>query len=176
MKRVLCFIVAMFVAVPVIQAAELYKTRDELFEAIPIVKPYQRYTIYSLLVPDLTPGDLVVVDCQVEATNDYDHQVMFSHALMVHNKEVICRGRLEFPRRSDKYWWSWVRPAIPSGENITHETHHTIRNIGGSFEAEEYGDHWVSLIVHASSTASIPGDELTINFHNGGITAVVIRN
>lgn len=155
---------------------EHYYTREELVTSVPLAKPYQRYTIYLLKIKDLCVGDVVMVQSQVEATNDNDFGVMFSHGLMVHNTKIILAGDTEWPRDEDNYWWNWIRPCIPSGENITPKTHHTIRNLCGSFTAEVDGKHFISLIVYSASSAAKSGDYTTINYHNGGISAVVFKN
>jgi len=154
---------------------EHYTEREELVTSVPLVKPYQRYTIYCLKIPNLCAGDVVSVQSQLEATNDNDFGVMFSHALMVHNTKIILDGDAQWPRDSDSYWWSWVRPCIPAGENITPKTHHSVRNLCGSFKVKVEGKHFVSLIAYSSSTAAKPGDYTIINYHQGGISAIVFK-
>jgi hypothetical protein len=111
----------------------------------------------------------------MEATNDNDFGVMFSHALMVHNTKIILQGDTEWPRDSDSYWWSWVRPCVPAGENITPKTHHSVRHLGGSFEVKVDGKHFISLVAYSGSTAAKPGDYLKVEYHQGGISAIVFK-
>jgi hypothetical protein len=154
---------------------EHYETKEELVDSLPLAKPYKRFTIYSLLLPNLFVGDVVLCTSQMEATNDLGFNVQFSHAMMVHNTEIILMGESEWPRDSDSYWWDWVRPAVPSGENITPDMHHSTRNLNGVFTVEHGGDHWVSLIAYTASSSAQPGDEIEIEYHQGGISALVFR-
>lgn len=148
---------------------------SELIDHLPLAKPYKRYTVYSLALPDLEVGDIVWCQSQIEATNDLGFNVVFSHAMMVHTKRIILSGALEWPKDGAEYHWQWVRPAVPCGENITPDIHHSSRWPGGAFTVKQKGTHWVSLIAYSSSTAASAGDKIKIESY-GGLSAVVFRD
>jgi len=153
---------------------EHYYTSEELVDKLPMEKPYRRYTIYLLKIPNLKVGDIVTCQSQVEVTNDNRIEAMFSHALMVHNTKIVLKGEYDWPRDSDSYWWNWVRPAIPAGQNITRKTHHGVRNLCGSFEVKVDGKHFVSMVGYAAK-GLIADDFIKVEYHQGGISAIVFK-
>ena len=110
---------------------------------------YLYSTLYSLRLPQLRRGDVVMVHSQFEATNDSPFDVvMFAHAVLLHDRETIYDHVAKKP--ADQVVCDY------SGENITAGMHHGFRTLVGSFSAQRDGDAWVSTIVYAAHINANP--------------------
>ena len=154
---------------PAKKGVEQYASDGELVASLPLTggKPYRYWTVYSVKLPGLKKGDLVIATAQFEATNDLGYNAMFAHALLCSDKELILKGG---NKPGDMTVCEYA------GENITRDTHHGFRTLASSFVAEQNGDAWLSVVIYAASTAARIGDKLTVQQGYGGLRAVVLRN
>ncbi len=141
----------------------------ELIGDIPISGRSYRYnTLYALELIALRKGDVVQAHAQFEVSNPYNFTVMLAHAMLVHPRKTIVRND---PKQS-----SDQRLSEYAGENIMPEMRNGFRTLMGSFAVTEDGDAWISVVVYAAITWSLPGLKLIVNKGYGGLRAVVYRN
>ncbi len=143
---------------------------SELFPNIKIspASPYLYYTLYELHLPGLQQGDIVQASGQCAATNNYNKNVMFAHALVLRPAAVTINPQGTRPT-------GLVLPCDYAGENITPGNHHTVRSFSGVKVIDAAGDWWLSLIGYAASSAASADWKLKID-KGGSLCAVVLRN
>lgn len=141
----------------------------ELISELPITGFSYRYcTLYSLELIALRKGDVVQAHAQFDVSNPLEFPVMLAHAMLLHDKKTIVR---DDPKQSRD-----ERLCEYAAENITPGMRNGFRSLMGSFAATEDGDAWVSVVVYAASTWSLPGLKLNVQKGYGGLRAVVYRN
>lgn len=141
----------------------------ELIGEIPISGFAYRYsTLYMLELIALRKGDVVQAHAQFQVGNPLGFPVMLAHAMLLHPRKTIVR---DDPKQSRD-----ERLCEFAAENVTPGMHSGFRSIMGSFAAKEDGDVWVSVVVYAAISWSVPGLKLTVQKGYGGLRAVVYRN
>jgi len=140
---------------------------------------YTFFTLYSLAIPSLRQGDVILVHSQFEATtpDGFVKNIMFQHFLMIHEEETIIMGDIHYPNGE------YLMPAAIASENITPDIHHGLRTLVGSACIDRDGDAWITATISAASAAAKKGpnnkDMLKIESAlkaYGGLSAVVYRN
>lgn len=129
---------------------------------------YRFTTLYILKVPDLRKGDVVQAHAQFELTNDLGVPVSVAHAMLLHVKKTVVK---DSPTQSKDR-----RLCEYAGEFLTPEMHHGFRTLMGSFQVEEDGDAWVSVVIYAVGVDELAGRTLTVEQNYGGLRAIVFRN
>ena len=141
----------------------------ELIGDIPVSgSSYRYYTLYALELIALRKGDVVQAHAQFEVSNPYDFTVMLAHTMLLHPRKTIVRNDPQQSRdqRLSEY----------AGENVTPGMRNGFRSLIGSFAVAEDGDAWISVVVYAAISWSLPGLKLIVNKGYGGLRAVVYRN
>lgn len=131
-------------------------------------RKYKFCTLYILKVPDLRTGDVVQAHAQFELTNDLGVPVPVAHAMLLHAKKTVVK---DHPTQSKDR-----RLCEYAGEYLTPEMHHGFRTLMGSFQCEDDGDAWVSVVIYSVSGDELAGRTLTVEKNYGGLRAIVFRN
>jgi hypothetical protein len=130
--------------------------------------PFQRFTLFSLAIPEVPAGSIVHAMSQFEVTNDCGVNVMLVQFMMVHDRDVRYRGEVETAGRL-------VHPARLAGENVTPGMHHGYRSLSGAFESDGRA-LWISVVAYAASKRISADQTIEVMGGYGGLSAIVHRS
>lgn len=133
---------------------------SELVDALPLTQgaPYQKIILFSQALTNIQQGEVIQVMCQFETTNDLGFNVMIASQVILADSATALTG-LEITEAS--------------GFNISKNMHHgkTVE-VGTIQSPEAFPTMYVNVIAYAASTASTPGDVLTVEQDYGRLSVL----
>lgn len=145
-------------------------------------KSWRYFSLYTLQLPALAPGDVFQVHAQFQIANNVKRpaspgNVALTHFVILHPEEAKLADAEKWPDG-----FQVVPPCHPAGENITPGAHYGFRTLVGSMTVTEKtkrakdGTAWVSVVVYAASDGEgFAGESLDVQKGYGGLCALVFR-
>lgn len=145
-----------------------------------------RFPIYSVQIPDLQVGDLVIGWGEAQVTNDILHGdgLPAATANTLNGQLNVGVGHQLVMTADDPGATGWVpgvntlsgsRLSQPVGHNITPGAHHgELRNVGG-LEIVVASRNWVHFMAYVYNSAMQSGDTLTVDAGLGRLTVLHMR-
>lgn len=133
---------------------------SELLPALPVTQgsPYDKKVIFSQKVSNLKKGEIILVICQFETTNNLGFNVMIASQVVLANSPDAIVG---------------TEVTEASGFNVTKNMHHgkTVE-VGTLIVAGNYPTKYINVIAYAASTAASNGDTLKLEKDYGRLSVL----
>jgi len=123
------------------QSITVYDSGDnsELVSSIPVASgAYQFQTVYSIPLGDLHVGDTLLIQTEMETTNDLGYNVMIASYVLLGDSPTATKG-IEMTERN--------------GYNVSANMHHgTMVKVGSYPVTEDLTNQYANVVLYAAST------------------------
>lgn len=140
-----------------------YATGDagELVATLPIatIAP-TKFSVYSLEIPDLAAGDVLLALADFQGTHEQSYNVLFSTQILACETADGTAG---------------TEVSEGAGTNITPGNHHMQVSRSGSLVVTNPARRFINLVASAAASNALPGHELVVDQDYGRLTVLRIR-
>ena len=150
--------------VPIVVSPKMYglthiETTTELCSSVPVYPGYQFCTVYSIRLPDISPGDILQLSAQCEVTNDSGLNIMEGHYIQLRSTQSPS-----------------MRVTAACGTNIDPTRHHSVITASRNYIVPmALSDVYLELVIYSQGFDNQTTGSLTVMAGYGHLDCILIR-